>query len=249
MKVLTAAWLFLGISATIATDIPEFGPLSVDPGVAARTAVWDDIFAGYNAQMHPENATVSLGIALVDVDIDAEEDLLEANLWIRMTWKDNRLKWDANLTSVDILRVPASQVWIPDIALYNGITPQMTFTDFNVLIYPTGEVLWVPQTNAKAYCQLTLDTDPLQEQRCSLKFGSWTYDGNVYDLQPYKDKLHADLTDFHMRKYNVTTNTAERRAKYYTCCPEPYVDITYVLGLTRRTKGSGTTCSAVPVPE
>jgi len=61
--------------------------------------------------------------------------------------------------------------------------------DSNAIIYATGKVIWVPPCQVTTYCNLTLDRDPLGEQKCDLKFGSWTFDGNTIDLQFFDDVI------------------------------------------------------------
>ncbi len=55
-----------------------------DPGVEARSALRKSLFADYDKYTHPENLTVKLGIALIDVNLDAENNLMVSNLWLRM---------------------------------------------------------------------------------------------------------------------------------------------------------------------
>ena len=43
-------------------------------------------------------------------------------------------------------------------------------------------VLWVVPAMTKSSCRIDVTFFPFDEQRCSLKFGSWTYDGFQMDL-------------------------------------------------------------------
>lgn len=64
--------------------------------------------------------------------------------------------------------------------------------DINALVYPNGEVLQVPPCQIQSYCNLTLGTDPYKEQNCTLKFGSWTFDGLIMDMQLYNNVMIFD---------------------------------------------------------
>jgi len=57
----------------------------------------------------------------------------------------------------------------------------------NVLIYPTGQVLWVPPCRYVSMCGNTLKNNPSNLLNCPLIFGSWTYDGWALGLQFYND--------------------------------------------------------------
>ncbi|ETN74920.1 Neurotransmitter-gated ion-channel ligand binding domain protein [Necator americanus] len=62
----------------------------------------------------------------------------------------------------------------------------------NVLIHHSGEVLWVPPAIYKSSCIIDVEFFPFDDQRCSLTFGSWTYNRDEVKL----DFLHADRVDF-----------------------------------------------------
>lgn len=52
------------------------------------------------------------------------------------------------------------------------VNPKMDCYESNVLIFPTGKVLWVPPCTLKSYCNLTIAEHPMKEQVCTLKFGN-----------------------------------------------------------------------------
>ena len=48
-----------------------------------------------------------------------------------------------------------------------------------------GSVLWIPQAIFRSSCHIDITHFPFDVQSCSLKFGSWTYDGFKLDLAFY----------------------------------------------------------------
>jgi hypothetical protein len=66
----------------------------------------------------------------------------------------------------------------------------------NALIYPDGEVLHVPDTHFEALCNDEEPGDIWDEKNCTLKYGSWTYDGLKMNLTFYEDKRLADFDEF-----------------------------------------------------
>ena len=48
----------------------------------------------------------------------------------------------------------------------------------NVLIYPDGEVLWVPPAIYQSSCTIDVTYFPFDQQTCIMKFGSWTFTGD-----------------------------------------------------------------------
>lgn len=45
-------------------------------------------------------------------------------------------------------------------------------------IYPNGRVHWEPPAIYKSSCTIDVEFFPFDKQLCTMKFGSWTYDGN-----------------------------------------------------------------------
>ena len=65
----------------------------------------------------------------------------------------------------------------------------------NVIVSSDGHVLWMFPAVVKTYCTLDVQHFPFDQQKCSLVFISWTFNGF---------------------KLNVTFNESEHQAVYYT---------------------------------
>ncbi|XP_068211839.1 acetylcholine receptor subunit beta-like 1 [Palaemon carinicauda] len=66
----------------------------------------------------------------------------------------------------------------------------------NILIYPTGEVLWVPPAIYQSSCTIDVTYFPFDQQTCLMKFGSWTFNGDQVSLALYNNKDFVDLSDY-----------------------------------------------------
>ncbi|CAD5116003.1 DgyrCDS4938 [Dimorphilus gyrociliatus] len=112
----------------------------------------------------------------------------------------------------------------------------------------TGLVRWEPPAIYKSSCLINVEFFPFDEQLCSLKFGSWTYDGLQVDLthaeqkdedpakqlEPIEDGI--DLKDFYRSvEWDILTVPARKTEKRYPCCTEPYPDITFQITMRRKT--------------
>jgi len=202
---------------------------------------------GYDKRNYPTNMTVQVGVSLLKIDVDERKNTLETDVWIRTMWKDSRLAWDVSEFNVGVLRINPNQVWIPDTTLYNSanLGEMMKCWESNVLIYPTGDVLWVPPCRLSTHCNFKLNTDPYGPQNCTLKFGSWTFDGLSQDLQIYNNETKADVSDlWDTTQWDLVSNEATRAERFYDCCTEPYVSITYNLTVQRKpTPKSNVSCN------
>lgn len=64
------------------------------------------------------------------------------------------------------------------------------------MIYPNGEVLWVPPAIYQSSCTIDVTYFPFDQQTCIMKFGSWTFNGDQVSLALYNDKKFVDLSDY-----------------------------------------------------
>uniref|UniRef100_A0A8L0DND0 Cholinergic receptor nicotinic alpha 1 subunit n=1 Tax=Oncorhynchus mykiss TaxID=8022 RepID=A0A8L0DND0_ONCMY len=65
------------------------------------------------------------------------------------------------------------------------------------------------------------------KQNCSMKLGTWTYDGNLVVVNPDNDR--PDLSNFmESGEWVMQDYRSWKHWVYYACCPDtPYLDITY----------------------
>uniref|UniRef100_A0A8D2CLJ3 Acetylcholine receptor subunit alpha n=1 Tax=Sciurus vulgaris TaxID=55149 RepID=A0A8D2CLJ3_SCIVU len=65
------------------------------------------------------------------------------------------------------------------------------------------------------------------KQNCSMKLGTWTYDGSVVAINPESDQ--PDLSNFmESGEWVIKEARGWKHWVFYTCCPStPYLDITY----------------------
>lgn len=107
-----------------------------------------------------------------------------------------------------------------------------------------GKVLWEPPAIFKSSCTINVEFFPFDEQHCTMKFGSWTYDGFQVDLVHINQRIDPsdeipigiDLRDYYQSvEWDIMSVPAKRNVKTYPCCPEPYPDITFNITLRRKT--------------
>lgn len=53
-----------------------------------------------------------------------------------------------------------------------------------VLLEHTGMITWNPPAIFKSYCEIIVLHFPFDLQNCSMKLGTWTYDGNLVVVDP-----------------------------------------------------------------
>jgi len=234
--------LILVLLGVLGIILPSLA-IASDGTLEQRQKLRDRIFHKYDKYNNPDNATVKLGMALLDLDVDEGTNSIKVHAWLRQTWTDGRLVWDSKETPVDVIRANSDEIWKPDLTLYNSLdlVELQPCGKTNVLIYPHGEVLWVPPCSFQAFCTSLATKDAPTTgaiHECELKFGSWTFDGLTMDLQSYNSDKELDMTDFRNAtnsNWDVVGSEIVREEKYYPCCEEPYIALYFKIKIQKKT--------------
>ncbi|KAF7988302.1 hypothetical protein HCN44_009947 [Aphidius gifuensis] len=147
------------------------------------------------------------------------------------------MRWNVSqYGGVKDLRIPPHRLWKPDVLMYNSADEGFDGTyPTNVVVKDNGTCLYVPPGIFKSTCKIDITWFPFDDQRCEMKFGSWTYDGFQLDLQ-LQDEAGGDISSFITNgEWDLLGVPGKRNVIYYNCCPEPYIDITFVVIIRRRT--------------
>jgi nicotinic acetylcholine receptor len=111
----------------------------------------------------------------------------------------------------------------------------------------------------KSYCAIDIEYYPFDIQDCYMKFGTWTFDGGLINLEHidknnsimekntyipktgistklYTVNMGIDMSDYYQSvEWDILSIPAQKNVKYYDCCPEPYYDIYFNLTIRRKT--------------
>uniref|UniRef100_A0A3B3WZG6 Cholinergic receptor, nicotinic, beta 4 (neuronal) n=1 Tax=Poecilia mexicana TaxID=48701 RepID=A0A3B3WZG6_9TELE len=144
----------------------------------------------YNPLIRPainrtERVTVKLQVSLAQlISVNEREQIMTTNVWLTQHWVDYRLSWDpSKYEGIDKIRIPSRHVWLPDIVLYNNADGTYEVTVFtNVIVLFNGSINWLPPAIYKSACKIEVKHFPFDQQNCTLKFRSWTYDHTEIDL-------------------------------------------------------------------
>ncbi|XP_055870285.1 acetylcholine receptor subunit alpha-like 1 isoform X3 [Biomphalaria glabrata] len=217
--------------------------------------LYDDLLLkhGYNKLIRPvgnnsDKLVVKMGIRLSQlIDIDEKNQIMTTNVWLRQEWEDVNLRWQASeYGGIDEFLVPSEKIWIPDIVLFNNADGKYEVTLMTkATVYANGHVVWEPPAIYKSSCMINVEYFPFDEQKCSMKFGSWTYDGDQVDLVHLCAKTNVpnitikngiDLRDFYASvEWDILEVEAVKNVRNYPCCTEKYPDITFSVLMRRKT--------------
>ncbi|XP_032801556.1 acetylcholine receptor subunit alpha isoform X3 [Petromyzon marinus] len=202
---------------------------------ADDTRLLQDLFRNYNKVIRPvknykDQVHVVVGMQLIQlINVDEVNQIVETNLRLKQQWTDYNLQWKPeDYGGIKQVRVPSLDIWLPDLVLYNNADGDFAVVHMTkLLVQHTGKVVWMPPVIFKSYCEIIVSHFPFDEQNCSMKLGTWTYDGSKVTIK--QESVHQDMSNFMengewvMKEYRGWTHWVN-----YTCCPgKPYLDITY----------------------
>ncbi|CAF0996002.1 unnamed protein product [Rotaria sordida] len=189
------------------------------------------------ARVHTDVTNVSFDLSLAQlIDVDEKNQIITTNQWITMSWLDPKLTWDPlEWENISLLHIKYDKIWLPDIVLYNNADNLASLSQIstNVMVSSEGIVTWLSTGIFKSSCAIDVRYFPFDEQNCSLKFASWTYDSaridlaqktNIGDLSNFMANSEWEIIKLHVRKHVVK----------YSCCPETFPDLTYIVQMRRR---------------
>ncbi|XP_052044258.1 neuronal acetylcholine receptor subunit beta-4 [Apodemus sylvaticus] len=158
----------------------------------AEEKLMDDLLNNtrYNNLIRPATSSsqvISIRLELLLsqlISVNEREQIMTTSIWLKQEWTDYRLAWNSSCyEGVNILRIPAKRVWLPDIVLYNNADGTYEVSVYtNVIVRSNGSIQWLPPAIYKSACKIEVKHFPFDQQNCTLKFRSWTYDHTEIDM-------------------------------------------------------------------
>ncbi|XP_025119623.1 neuronal acetylcholine receptor subunit alpha-4 [Bubalus bubalis] len=198
------------------------------------------LFSGYNKWSRPvanisDAVLVHFGLSIAQlIDVDEKNQMMTTNVWVKQEWHDYKLHWDpADYENVTSIRIPSELIWRPDIVLYNNADGDFAVTHLTKAhLFHNGRVQWTPPAIYKSSCSIDVTFFPFDQQNCTMKFGSWTYDKAKIDLVSMHSRV--DQLDFwDSGEWVIVDAVGTYNTRKYECCAEVYSDITYAFIIRR----------------
>ncbi|XP_072371441.1 neuronal acetylcholine receptor subunit alpha-4-like [Scyliorhinus torazame] len=214
----------------------EISPVccNVESRAQAEECLLKTLFTGYNKLSRPvinssDAVLVHFGLSIAQlVDVDEKNQMMTTNVWIKQEWQDFKLRWNpSEYMNVTSLRVPSELLWRPDIVLYNNADGDFAITHLTKAhLFYSGRIKWTPPAIYKSSCSIDVTFFPFDQQNCTMKFGSWTFDKAKIDLVSMGK--HVDQQDYwESGEWVIISAVGNYNIKKYECCTEVYSDITY----------------------
>ncbi|XP_051922164.1 neuronal acetylcholine receptor subunit beta-2 [Hippocampus zosterae] len=194
--------------------------------------------AHYNKLIRPatngsELVTVQLMVSLAQlISVHEREQVMTTNVWLTQEWQDYRLTWvPEEFDGMMKVRLPSKHIWLPDVVLYNNADGVYEVSFYsNAVVSYDGSIFWLPPAIYKSACKIEVKHFPFDQQNCTLRFRSWTYDRTEIDLVLRADV--ASMDDFTPSgEWDIIALPGRRNENP---ADPAYVDITYDFVIRRK---------------
>jgi len=213
------------------------------PHLDSEHRLMKDLFANYSREVRPvidkeQPIPVDFDMMFSQlVELNGRSQIMTSKVWIRQSWENPFLRWNpTKYGGVKFINIDPKLVWKPDIVLYNSIqsdSGEMYKFNTKVVINYNGSCQWYAPTEVKTVCKIDITYFPFDEQRCTMVFGSWTYTSGSLNLKLAREEV--DLSGYIVSgEWDLVKAEAVRNVVKYSCCPDPFIDITYSILLRRR---------------
>uniref|UniRef100_A0A3P8ZXC4 Cholinergic receptor, nicotinic, beta polypeptide 3a n=1 Tax=Esox lucius TaxID=8010 RepID=A0A3P8ZXC4_ESOLU len=196
-------------------------------------ALLTNLFRGYQKWVRPvlhanDTITVRFGLKISQlVDVDEKNQLMTTNVWLWQEWVDVKLQWNPDeYGGITSIRVPSETIWLPDIVLYENADGRFEGSLMTkAIVRWDGTIMWTPPASYKSSCTMDVTFFPFDRQNCSMKFGSWTYDGNMVDLV----LNHSHKNDSPKCEWEILNATGAKGSRRDGIYWYPFVTYSFIL--------------------
>ncbi|KXJ09443.1 neuronal acetylcholine receptor subunit alpha-10 [Exaiptasia diaphana] len=215
-----------------------------DPRETHEKRLLKNLFQNYDKEVRPvlkknDSVNVEFSLSLIQIiSVNSKSQLVTISVWIRQKWKNPFMSWNASdYGGIDVVNLNPERLWIPDVILYDnadetyagGLEKYKT----SVIVYSDGTNEWNSPASFTSTCKINVKYFPFDKQKCSLKFGSWTYMGDRLTMTSASDS--ADLSMYvNNGEWHLLQMPAVLNKVFYNCCKFPFYDVTLHLIIKRK---------------
>nr|XP_004669290.2 acetylcholine receptor subunit beta isoform X1 [Jaculus jaculus] len=183
-------------------------------GSEAEGRLREKLFSGYDSTVRParevgDRVTVSIGLRLAQlISLNEKDEEMSTKVYLDLEWTDYRLSWDpAEHDGIDLLRVTADSVWLPDVVLLNNNDGNFDVAlDISAVVSSEGSVRWQPPGLYRSSCSIQVTYFPFDWQNCTMVFSSYSYDSSEVSLKTSQGRNGHDRQEIYIHEGTFIEN-------------------------------------------
>ncbi|CAF4804791.1 unnamed protein product [Rotaria sp. Silwood1] len=180
---------------------------------------------------------VTINLALQQIiSFDGRNEAISISGWMTIMWNDYTLRWKPeDFGNIQTIRIPSTQIWTPDIFLYNTANEKFdTTVKVNAVVQHNGDILYVPPVLLKSNCPFDIAAFPFVRINLTAESNKGQLDAYAtsaeWDLEGSQYGLYIDFHPIH----SVLDFSAANNSTKYDCCPNVYPYVLYTIRIRRR---------------
>ncbi|NXC40494.1 ACHA5 protein, partial [Penelope pileata] len=210
-----------------------------EPSFIAKSEdrLFKHLFEDYQRWVRPverlnDTIKIKFGLAISQlVDVDEKNQLMTTNVWLKQVSVKREKEQTAGMTiTKHIFLFKAHTLHHNCMLMSFSFSADGRFegTSTKTVVKYDGTIAWTPPANYKSSCTIDVTFFPFDLQNCSMKFGSWTYDGSQVDL--ILEDYDVDKRDFFDNgEWEIVTATGSKGNRTDGCCWYPFVTYSFII--------------------
>ncbi|XP_028841796.1 5-hydroxytryptamine receptor 3A-like [Denticeps clupeoides] len=153
------------------------------PGIRAETTcvtqrcLANNLVSSYVITM-PQSQSCNLPVNLSMIDyqttyVDTKLMQFSSLLTVTMIWRDPNLAWNKSEYDFDVIVLPASQIWTPQLTVKNAVTATSEPAYPDVMVSSDGDVEYAVLMAITVSCNINLFTYPFVTDSCPVAINGW----------------------------------------------------------------------------
>uniref|UniRef100_A0A8D0L4G7 Acetylcholine receptor subunit alpha n=1 Tax=Sphenodon punctatus TaxID=8508 RepID=A0A8D0L4G7_SPHPU len=192
--------------------------------------------------VHPRACSRKPGISEPSFIAKSEDRLFkhlfqDYQRWVRpVEWLNDTIKVKFGLAITQLVDVDeknqlmTTNVWLKQVKYFFSFSADGRFegTSTKTVVKYDGTIAWTPPANYKSSCTIDVTFFPFDLQNCSMKFGSWTYDGSQVDI--ILEDYDVDKRDFFDNgEWEIVNATGSKGNRTDGCCWYPFINYSFII--------------------
>ncbi|XP_042172571.1 5-hydroxytryptamine receptor 3A isoform X1 [Oncorhynchus tshawytscha] len=122
------------------------------------------------------NISVPL-IVYETLSVDTKDLRFESHLQVMLSWEDPDLSWDTSVYHHDMVVLPVSKIWTPELHVTNGVQTTIKHSNKDLLVHSNGTIEHMVIMNTVVGCEVNLYNYPFASDFCPIAINVWALKG------------------------------------------------------------------------
>ncbi|KAM9471644.1 5-hydroxytryptamine receptor 3A-like isoform 2-T2 [Salvelinus alpinus] len=111
------------------------------------------------------------------LSVDTKNLRFESRLEVPLSWEDPDLSWDTSVYHHDMVVLPVSKIWTPELHVTNGVQTMMKHGNKDLLVHSNGTIEHMVIMNTVVGCEVNLYNYPFASDFCAIALNVWAISG------------------------------------------------------------------------